>query len=57
MTHCVAGRREKVRISMQYVSLPDGPPGGLGALFWAAGLLNLEAGTMLPFVGAAAGLE
>lgn len=26
-------------------------------MFWAAGLLNEEAGTTLPFVGATAGLE
>ena len=42
---------------MVHVTVPDRPPGWTDALFWAAGLLNAEAGTTLPFLGAAAVLE
>lgn len=39
------------------VPVPDRPPGWTDALFCAAGLLNVEAGTTLPFLGADAVLE
>lgn len=40
-----------------YSSLPDKAPGWKWGLFWAAGLLYVEAGTTLPFFGATADLE
>ena len=39
------------------LSVPGRPPGWKEGLFWAAGLLNVEAGTPLPFLGEAADLE
>lgn len=44
-------------MAVKRVPLPAGPPGWKEGLFWAAGLLNVEAGTALPFLGDAADLE
>lgn len=44
-------------VNNRSVPLPGGPPAWKTDLFWAAGLLYVEAGTTLPFLGDAADLE